>query len=118
MRRFVIIDRRLVLLLLASSLLWAGAAPSHADGASWWASGFKYAGCSSYQSILVIHTSGLDADPYTFHTVVTSGGATYVNADDTTNAVYPDDTWSLVSNFTYGSVANQADYPIPAGHPV
>ena len=110
-----VIGRSLALLSLVTSLLWLGATSSQATGEGWSVTGVNTTGCESHDWILAIETRGLDTDPYTFHTVVTAGDRTYVNEDDTTNAVYSNDLWSLATTFSYGAVSKPGTYPMTPG---
>src|SRR5215213_9504816 len=105
----------LLLIPLVSSLLWVGAAPTHAAGETWSITGVNAFGCQDGGWTVATVASGLDSDPYVFHAVVTSAGKTYSNEFIEIPGANGAETWQLGSNFNYGAVSSPGTYPIVPG---
>jgi hypothetical protein len=111
----------LLLFPLIASLLWVGAAPSHAAGESWSITDVNASGCKAGDWDLDVHWAGfVPLGTYLWHTRVVSDGKVYMNEGflDGRLTSSGDDTWSLYSDFTYGPVDNPGTYPITPGKPM
>jgi hypothetical protein len=109
----------LLLLPLVASVLWAGAAPSHAAGPTTWTiTGVTSVGCAGNAWSLTYAWSGLDGGSYTFRTQVRAGGKTYMDQDYDTFASDETGNWGLFSDFSHGGVTNPGTYPIAPGQPM
>ena len=107
--------RPLLALPLVATLVWAGAPPARAAGESWVVTDVLSVGCGSPGWSLDTTWSGLDGSDYIAHTVVSSGGLTYMNeeahrASDGTRA------WTLYGIASYGPTTGT--FPIPPGQPM
>lgn len=71
-------------------------------------------GCNSGNFGMTVERANLDGGTYTVRTVVTVAAYVYMNeaASISINGL---SGWNVFNNFTYGPVANQGTYPIPAG---
>ena len=105
-----------LLLPLVGSMMWAGAAPTHAAGENWAVKSIEAVGCQSGDWQLIVEYSGTDGtDNYVSHVRVTSGWFTYMDQA----APGPEGEtaeWSLYGTSSYGPTTGV--YPIPAGQPM
>jgi hypothetical protein len=102
---------------LIASMIGLGASPSQATGENWVVKNVVSTGCDSGNWNLTTVFSGVDGGSYTAHTLVTSGGLSYMNEDATfapTDGA--DEPWSLYTSSTYGPITGT--YPITPGQPM